>query len=230
MRYVFGIALVLWVSSCSAYEAKPIAAPSIEALPFSRTQATVTVAGDPYLDRVRSETFFGQDLSKLGVIPIQLFVQNHGEGQVWLQPSSISLNLPDGTSLKPVRAMVVGAMKIPRDLSGGEVAGLALGGVVGAFGGNPFVGLELGGRIMEGKERDKVFQRIADYWTKELKDVIVGKNESAHGFVFFVPNWGRAAFDEATLVYNLLDIGEAKRFAVLLPLTGLRYSSSSKDP
>ncbi len=230
MRNAFGILLVFWVFGCSVYEAEPVTIPSLEVIPFLRREGKVTVAADPYVGRERSERFFGQDLSKLGVIPVQLFVQNHGEGRLWLQPSSLSLTLPEGTSLKPVRAMVVGAMETPRGLSGGEAAALALGTFIGAFGGNPFVGYQMASDILKDKERGKVFQRTTDYWTKELKDVIVGKNESAHGFVFFVPNSGSAAFDEATVVYNLLDIDAAERFIIGLPLTGLQFSGAPKDP
>ena len=231
MRNAFGIVLVFWVIGCSVYQAEPVTTPSIEVLPFSRREGKVTVAGDPYVGRERSEAFFGQDLSKLGVIPIQLFVQNHGEGRLWLQPSSLSLILPDGTSLKPVRAMVVGTMETPGEFSRGEDEAIAHGAVIGAillF--QPLLGAGLARDIHRDKERTKVFQRTTDYWTKELKDVIVGKNESAHGFVFFVPNSGSAAFDEATVVYNLLDIDAAERFAIGLPLTGLGFSGTPKDP
>ena len=68
--------------------------------------------------------------------------------------------------------------------------------------------------------------RQSDYRSKELQDVFLGKDESAHGFVYFVPPAGTQAFTQATLRVRFVDAEEATSILVQLPLSGLGFKGA----
>ena len=51
--------------------------------------------------------------------------------------------------------------------------------------------------------------RMADYKDKAFKEALLGPNESAHGFVFFIPPRGTESFDKAKLRVRFVDFDAA---------------------
>lgn len=68
--------------------------------------------------------------------------------------------------------------------------------------------------------------RQADYRSKELQDSMVGKEESGHGFVYFIPPQGTPAFTDTTLRVRFVDAQEATSFVMELGLTGLGFKGT----
>lgn len=68
--------------------------------------------------------------------------------------------------------------------------------------------------------------RQADYRSKELQDSMVGKEESGHGFVYFIPPQGTPAFTDATLRVRFVDAQEATSFVMELGLPGLGFKGT----
>jgi hypothetical protein len=193
--------------------------PRVEVMPFLHREGNITVAADPYVQPERSEVILGRNLSKLGVISIQLALQNQGQGSVFLQPLGIALILPDGTELSPMQAIVVATKELRAEFSGARLLLLPL--AVPPSPGYFAVMFQIA------HDKDLLVERITDYWTKELKDAVVHRDELVHGFVFFMPNEDTSPFDEATLVCNLLNVAEARRFTVRMHLTGLGFKGVS---
>ncbi len=124
------------------------------------------------------------------------------------------LALPDGTQLTTASASAAAAKL---ESSGGVIAaGLAFG-VVGV--------------LVAGSAADKArAARLEDYRRKEFQDVNLRKDESAYGFVYFMPPTGIPAFTEALLVVRVVDFEEGTSFVVRLPVNGLRFKSASANP
>ncbi len=72
--------------------------------------------------------------------------------------------------------------------------------------------------------------RLADYKSKELQDVTLGKDASAHGFVYFIPPPKTPPFTEATLAVKLVDSENFTSVEVRLPLSGLKFKVAPAAP
>jgi len=59
--------------------------------PLSQTQGPITVAIDEISDAGRAEQYFGVDLIKRGILPINITVSNHGEDRYTVKPADILL-------------------------------------------------------------------------------------------------------------------------------------------
>ncbi len=70
--------------------------------------------------------------------------------------------------------------------------------------------------------------RIADYQSKEFKSASLGMDETAHGFVFFMPPSGTKPFDQAELAVRFVDIELATSKIVSIPLVGLGFPGTEK--
>ena len=206
------------LTGCASYVALPAPIPTSDVMPAWRIEGAVAVGADLYVQPERLEAVFGRDLRKVGVVPIQVLVQNSGERQYWLQRSAIALELPDGTQMNPVRATEVAVMEPPHPPRS-IAANIALGALL-----IPFIPILIYPALIDVQLSDASRrQRRTDYWSKELVDVVLGENESVHGFVFFVLPPGTQALNEATLVLNIVDIAEARRFMIRLPQSGLGF-------
>lgn len=59
--------------------------------PRSQTKAGITVAIDEITDSERVKTYFGVDLLKAKILPVNIIVSNHGDGRYIIKPSDILL-------------------------------------------------------------------------------------------------------------------------------------------
>mgnify|MGYP001582807438 CR=1 FL=1 len=96
----------------------------------------------------------------------------------------------------------------------------SIGGLVGATVAFGIIGY-LAASIAEEKARTS---RQVDFRDKELQEGALGKGESIHGFVFFIPLAGTAAFNQATLMLKVIDIEEGTSVPVSVPLVNLNFT------
>lgn len=118
------------------------------------------------------------------MVPIQVFVQNQGERRIIVRPSDMVLALTDSNQMNTAGAHAAAAKL---ESSGGVIAASIAFGIVGA--------------MVAGSAAEKArAARLEDYRRKEMQDANLRKDESTHGFVYFIPPTGTSAFTEATLV------------------------------
>jgi hypothetical protein len=197
-------------------------------MPVRQTKELVTVGADPYIERNRQMEVFGRDLNEAGVLPIQIFLQNLGDGQLWIQRVEVALELPDGSRVSPTRATVADKYKTPEPVeeepatSGGSVLGaLALIFILPLLLSPPGQAV---GNVGAAFSREAGERQTEDYWNKELKDTILEKGASVHGFVYFILPGAVQFSTEATLVLPVIDLDKATRLTFRLPL---RFQSTS---
>lgn len=204
---VLWLSVLLAVSGCASYTPSSIPVPKTGAVPSWQIEGSIGVGADPYVQVDRQKAVFDGDLASQGVLPIQVLVRNEGSRRYLLRGATMMLTLPDGSQLSPVGATAVAAK-----MEGG-------GGVIGwtiAFG--------LIGFLAASSAEDQArAARLADYRSKEFQDVTLGKDESAHGFVYFIPPPGTTPFTEAVLNVRIVDTEEFKSFVVRLPLHELGF-------
>lgn len=229
---------LLPLSACAGcgvpYVAKPGPTPTAELMPAARSEGDVMVAADPYVEGTRLEAMFNLDLRVKGILPIQLLVKNESSGRVWLQRGAVRLLVSTGPGIPPTRATQVATMAIPpAPYTPGEIATAAL------------INLPLllilneltAGRIELLSQMGSKAELLphpngrTDYWRKELKDVILANGESAHGFVYFAwPAEIRSPVDDLILLVPLVDIDEAERLVIRLPLSGVHFGPPPLTP
>ena len=203
--------LGLLLTACASYT--PSSAPVPEpTLTEWAVQGTLAVAVDPYADAERQKAFFDTDLNDADVIAIQVVAENRGSKAMLVRPSDIILELPDGKKFSPSGVTTV----VNKVGESGSVVGAAI-----AFG---IIGM-IAASSAEEKARTA---RTADYKGKAFKEITLGPNESAHGFVFFIPPRGTESFDEAKLQVRFVDFDAATSEIVEAPLTGLKYEETKK--
>jgi len=66
-------------------------------------------------------------------------------------------------------------------------------------------------------EKKAIAARIADYLDKEFKNVKLSKDDSTHGFIYFMPSNGSEAL-KGKLVLNFVDETDGSDFVVRVPL------------
>lgn len=208
------LVLVLSWAGCIGYKASSIAPPTPGAMPAWLTQGGISIGADPYTDPERQKAAFDADFGEERILAIQVFVKNGGDAPVILRRSDITLALPDGRGIAPAPADMVAA----RLHSAGKVLALTLGfGVVGAVAGTQAASAEHQ-------------SRRADYVWKELAaESRLLKDQSRHGFVYFMPPRGTPPFAEATLMVRLIDPQQRAVIPVSLPLTGLGFRGAKTD-
>ena len=223
-RYLASCLSVLIVfPGCASYTARPAPAPKIVAMPFSRIENSVMVAVDPYIQPDRQMEVFDADLKKSGVFPLYLLVENRGDRELYVQRSTIVLEVPDGRQISPVQSE-----KVARELERKPTAGGG-GGGGGGVGGGPggAFGLVVIGLILlaidylavKPAEKKANEARIADYMNKDFHDVVLSKNALAHGFVYFMPPAGTLWSTKARLALRFVDKKDGASFVIRVPVS-----------
>jgi len=207
--------LVLLVfTSCATYTPSSAPIPKLDAMPACRQAGSVTCGADPYVQPDRQKATFSGDLNKIGVLPIQVFLQNQGAREMLVRPSDIVLTLPNGNEVSCASASATAAKF---ESTGGVIASGIAFGMIGAL-------------VASSAEDKARASRLEDYRRKELKEVRLKKDESAHGFIYFIPSPETPSFTEAILKVRFIDVEEGTSSVVDLPLKGLVFQGSTKQP
>jgi hypothetical protein len=229
MRHLALCLSFLMVSGCStlSYSGRPVPVPKIEAMPVWRTEGSVTIGVDAYIQPARQKEVFDDDLEKAGVLPIYLLIKNHGERPLSLRRRSeipladIALELPDGNQISfsvPSETVLRMLGRIPPSGGGAYMSGKDVGEMlyvaIHLFPLIPFA-------IAAGVAADRATEaRITGYLDKEFKNIKLNKDESTQGFVYLtipVTYWG-----ESKLVLRFVDETDGSDFVVRVPVMSNR--------
>jgi hypothetical protein len=170
-------------ASPSQQTAAPIT--NVGALPDQKTQSGLRVGADPYYSN-RQKEMFGQDLSKTGLLPVMVYLQNNGEQLTKVVPSTISLKLQEGgessSSALPGNLLPPPPPSDAQGAKAGRVlARSALVGGAIAFPVQTLFVLALMGKLDE-KDKPKLQK---EFQNKELREVTLARGEAAQGFIYF---------------------------------------------
>jgi hypothetical protein len=213
MRCILALCFLLLVvcTGCASYTPSSAPVPKAETMLAWRAEGPVAIGADPYVQSERQKATFDGDLSKAGVLPIQVSLYNRGDRQVLIRPSDMVLKLPEGGEVSQAGAATAAARL---ESNGGVIASSIAFGLVGF--------------LVSSSAADKArAARVEDYRRKELQEVRLRKDETAHGFVYFIPAPETKPFTEATLKVRFVDVEEATSFVVPLPLSGLEFKGST---
>jgi len=199
--------LMLAIAGCASYNPSSLPLPKADSMATSLADGPVTISVDPYVQGDRQKKVFGENLGSAGIIPIRVLLENSGEPRVLARISDIVMVLPDGTRINQAGARAAnGKMS---SSAGVVMAGVAFG-AVGA----------IAAMVVEEDAKKK---RLEDYQRKEFCDANLGKGDSSHGFLYFIPPTGVDKFSSAVLQVGLRGADDAT-FAVLeLPVKDLKY-------
>jgi hypothetical protein len=206
------LAAQMALPGCASYQATGV--PLVpEVMPYSHSDSYVEVRADPFLELDRQRKYFDAELTNAGVIPIQVFVRNKSEVSFALAYDAIWLELPDGLQIKRTPSTYFvdltrrkaewerqqkgtqqkEAQQREKQKEKGELAtaGTALGAAFlgGLLALPAFMTAPIWGPIaltVHHSSEQARTDRYADYDKKELAAIVVGKDESRSGFVFFV--------------------------------------------
>lgn len=199
----------LLLGACASYT--PSSAPVPEpATTEWVVQGTLAVAADPFADAERQKSTFDADLNEADVIAIQVVAENRGPRAMLVRPSDMILELPDGKKFSPSGITTV----VSKVGESGSVVGSAI-----AFG-------IIGAMVASSAEDSARTARTADYKAKAFKETTLRQDESAHGFVFYIPPRGTEPFDEAKIRVRFVDFDAATSEFVEAPLNGLDYEEA----
>ncbi len=239
-------------------EASAIAASEPTAGPSAATEGGVTVVADPYVQLERQRRVFDVELTPLGVLPVQLTLENRGNLPLVLHSLDLRLSLPGGERLSPADPSVV-VVRLPapsprleeerqkksmaRRFLEGAASG-ALGGLLTVTGiGIPVLLAQAaveGGRAVvatpDGSDASSRAAAVAAPRGERIqaiakRNITLGKGGVISGFVYFILPAGTAAFDVADLVawVEVEDAGGGQSVAVDLPLHGLAFPGVEPD-
>jgi hypothetical protein len=210
----FLLAAQFSLPGCASYQGKPAPMPMPKNMPYSYSDDEMAIYADPYVQLGRQREYFDAELSKMGVIPIQLLIQNKSDGP--LPCTAISLELPDGAQIprshlddfmrerslsqdelrklkappkeEEPRTEPSEAARMAGELGKAALEGAVVGAIQGAL---PLIIISspVWGPIVYAVYRSKQawLGRLSDYHDKELESYIVlNKGGSTQGFIFFV--------------------------------------------
>lgn len=190
---------------CASYTSTSAPIPKAGSMPASQTEGSLEVGADPYTQLDRQRTVFGKDLNEAGILPIQVFVLNKGKDRLLIRPSDMALAFPDGTQISPAGASATSAKM--ESIAGVIGAGIAFG-IIGVL-------------VASNAEDKARAARLEDYRRKEFQEAKLGKDDSAHGFIYFIPAQGTQALSSADLLVRIVKAEEGTSFVTRVPLSGL---------
>lgn len=214
----------LWVlAGCSTYNAKDAPHPLV--MPYRHQLGPLSLGADAYTQPSRQEEVFGDDLTKIAVLPVHVVVSNAAARPVAIAAENFELALPSQQSATPRPSFEISGLLAPEvgvadyaTVGVGMLGGL--GGAIGAVAGRMLSYL---GATALGWSRDKTLHaRGEDYDRKSFKPVKLAKGQSAEGFLFFVVPPGTPPFNDALLRLNAQP-SENENLTLTVTLTGLRY-------
>ncbi len=246
------VLITILVSACASYQAKPLAPPLPEAMPHSYSDTYVNFHADPCVNFDRQMELFDADLTKMGVIPIEVFVSSKSDRLFTLPPAYTWLELSDGTKIpraylseffkqleepkeepkeppEPKQSPEEEpsfASQLGRAALQGAVRGVFEGAlpliVMGAVLSSPVWGTAW---YLHHRSEQAWTQRLSDYDSKE-QPLFLDKDESGHGFMFFIPPLGTRDFDEATLNVSITEPDETPISLFHIELKGLEFKGT----
>jgi len=190
------------------------------------------VAADPYVQPERQMEVFKDDLKRLGVLPLYLLVENRGDRELSLDRAAIVLELPDGRQIGRVGAATAAAGRLrPGGPAAGDTAispvgaGVNLALVPGvdprAALGVPFLAgllsIPVQFAVYDAAKREHE-ARKTEYMNTEFQDVVLNKDASAHGFVYFLPPSGTLWYTKARVALRFVDKTDGTSFVIRVPV------------
>lgn len=222
-----GFGLISLLAACSSYSAREAPNIGAAAMPYRHSSGPLSLAVDPYSQPSRQLDMFGEDLSKVGVLPVHVAVTNGDERWLRIAPENFKLELPGNEPSAPRPSYEVSTLLAPEigvaDYAAAGVGVLGgLGGTIGALAGR-LVSF-FGAAALDWSRTSTVDAREKDYERKAFKAARLGKNQSARGFLYFVLPVGTPDFDQAILTLSVL-ADENATLTLNVPLKGLGYKA-----
>lgn len=222
-RYLaLSLSILMVLPGCASYTVRAVPIPKTVLMPFSRIDNSVMVAVDPYIQPGRQKEVFNDELK--GVLPLYILVENRGDRELSLHRSAIALELPDGRQISPVKSATV-AGRLAREPSrvspSDEVQGAVM--LVLLF---PLIPLAVAAIDAQKKTQEA---RVVDYLNKEFQDVVLTKDASAHGFVYFMPPSGTRWSTKARLVLRFVDKTDGTSFVIRVPVSESAFKEGPID-
>ena len=204
MRRALMISLIAGfaVAGCASYDGGPVpseGAQGYPGAPVTRSVNGVVVEADPYLRFERQADIFDAAFVEHQILAVYMTVGNGGAKPVLIRRSDMALVTADGIKLIPVDSDLVSARVDP---------GPSL---------LSFLFAIVGGGLHGTAERSALNVRTADYLAKQFKDITLGANESASGFVYFMAVESDPQFRGATMRVRVADMTGEQSFDVALP-------------
>ncbi len=88
---VLSLISLLTLTACASYKVVQMPLREADLYPLAQTREGITVAIDAIADPARAARYFGADLIKAGILPINVTVSNHGEHRSIIKPSDVML-------------------------------------------------------------------------------------------------------------------------------------------
>jgi hypothetical protein len=93
-RAALRLALLPLLAACAGpapYRVVEVPEHGADLYPLSQTRAGITIAIDEIRDPARAERYFGADLIKEGILPVNVVLSNYGKQRVIVKPSDLLL-------------------------------------------------------------------------------------------------------------------------------------------
>jgi hypothetical protein len=105
------MSLALGLAGCadSSYQVVQIPQRAADLYPVSQTRLGVTVAIDEIRSPDRAEKYFGTNLTRYGVLPLEIIISNNSEHQIVVTPADVLLHQA-GQVIDPVPLPMIVAM------------------------------------------------------------------------------------------------------------------------
>lgn len=207
------LTVLLGIAGCASYNPSSMPLPGIDSMAVVRAEGPVTIGLDPFVQGERQKKVFGGFLGEAGVIPVQILVENAGNGRVQVKSSDIVLVLPGGTRINQTGARAASAKM---SSCAGMVAAAVGFGAVGAI-------------VASSAEEKARAARLEDYQRKEFQDPVLGQGDSANGFLYFIPPAGSPDFSSAVLQVRVKNLEDATSSIVEMNLAGLNYKAPGRE-
>ncbi|MDJ0609007.1 MAG: hypothetical protein QNJ67_08505 [Kiloniellales bacterium] len=169
------------------------------------TEENVTVNADSYMDKQRQNVFFRASFPGESVLAVHLSIENQRKAPVRIDPSAVTVVLPDGNSLRPKESKILvdflGIAPEPPPLFSMEALADAFSMPVRSSPlllprDNPYAI-----PVAQSREHQWRIRRwiLAKYEGMQLKGQVIGPGGTASGFVYFIDTEARDQFKPALL-------------------------------